>query len=91
MPFLTYYLAKGQRRMTVKLILRSCLMLIHVHNKTVSVGDTDISLHIPPGGQVKSEKSSKICQDLPKFEFSGGGGGILGKSKVKSLELPRSA
>ena len=31
--------------------------------------DTDISLHIPPGG----------------------GGGILGKSKLKSNKVPRSA
>ena len=35
----------------------------------VSAGDTDNSLHIPPGGR----------------------GGILGKSKLKSLKVPRSA
>ena len=113
---------------------------------TLSTGDTDISLHIPPR-QVKTEKSqgAKIClnfnfrgwgwgsrvegvfwasqnrkvskcQDLPKFQFSGGrgyseqdkteksqsakiclnfnfqgGGGILGKSKLKSPKVPRSA
>ena len=53
----------------------------------VSAGDKDISLHIPRGGgrvysgQVKTEKSLK-CQDLHKCQF--GGGGILGKSKLKS-------
>ena len=43
----------------------------------VSAGDTDISLHIPPGGysgQVKREKSLK-CQDLSKLQFGEGGAG----------------
>ena len=44
-------------------------------NEMVSVGDTEISLHIRPGqgGILLKSKSSK-CQDMPKFEFSGGGG-----------------
>ena len=45
-------------------------------NETVSVGDTDISLHICilPWGDSPKGKNSKSykCQDLPKFEFSGG-------------------
>ena len=67
----------------------------------VSVGDTDISLHIPPwgvggvcvwgGGGIMGKsklKSAKICIN---FNFFGGGGGILKKSKLKSLKVPRSA
>ena len=34
-------------------------------NEMVSTGDTEISLHI---------RSPWFCQDLPKFQFSGGGG-----------------
>ena len=64
-------------------------------NEMVSVGDTEISLHIRPGqgGILLKSKSSK-CQDMPKFEFSGGGD-ILVKSKsskcqdLSELELGR--
>ena len=62
----------------------------------VSVGDTDISLHICPGcvcggggggggilGKLKTQKplSVKICLNFN----GGGGGGILGKSQLKNL------
>ena len=61
----------------------------------VSAGDTDISLHIRPGpisnlvwgGVFWGSQNSKYskCQDLPNFQFSGGGEDILGKSKLKIL------
>ena len=55
----------------------------------VSAGDTEISLHIPPGqfqfstrgrGGVFLGSQKSKCQDLPKFQFGEGrgGGGILG-------------
>ena len=48
----------------------------------VSLGDTAISLHI-------LQLNSK-CQDLLKFQFSGGGGGVLSVSKLKvPQELPK--
>ena len=46
----------------------------------VSLGDTAISLHIlqpPLGGRGDLESQNPKWQDLPKFQFSGGGG-VLG-------------
>ena len=64
-----------------------------VRNEMVSLGDTAISLHIlqPPlmlGGGVVLGSQNPKCQDLPKFQFSEGGGGCSGKSEPK---VPRSA
>ena len=70
----------------------------------VSAGDADISLHIRPGpilnlggvggggvlysGETKTQNTltAKICLNL-NFRL----GGILGKSKLKVLYVPRSA
>ena len=50
----------------------------------VSTGDTDISLRMVYSGEVKTKKYSK-CQDLPNFQFSGGGRDSR-KSKLKKTQ-----
>ena len=61
----------------------------------VSLGDTAISLHIlqPPLtlGGVLGSQNPKSQQDLPKFQFSGGGGGgsVLGSQNPKCQDLPK--
>ena len=53
-----------------------------------------VSTYIFCWGGFWASQNSKVpkCQDIPKFEFFwGGGGGILGKSKLKSPKVPRSA
>ena len=66
----------------------------------VSLGDTVISFHIlqPPLTVVKflwgreGESQNPKCQDLPKFQFSGGGwvgggGGVSWKVKTQSAKI----